>query len=81
MDKDNNRAKKWLKEEATSSEYNSIKEEAKLTPLQENIIDLIVLKDLSVVAISLALHMSDTTVKRKTKQILDKISRILSRHF
>ena len=80
MDKDNNKTKNFLKKKASTSEYNSIKKEANLTPLQENIIDLIVLKDLSVVAISLALHMSDTTIKRKTKQVLDKISRILSRH-
>lgn len=81
MDKTNNRTKRWLLKKASTSEYVAIRDEANLTPLQEQTMDYIVLKKESVVATSLALHISDTTVKRKTREALDKMSRLLYRHF
>lgn len=76
MDKCRKKAREWLKG-ATLTSYLEITKEAKLTPRQEQVLSLIVLKDESVVKISMDLCVDESVIKHLAKQAYDKVSKVL----
>ena len=62
---------------ATRSEYNAIVYEAKLTPEQEEILNRHILKDETIVKISLELHCSTTNIKSRLHEAYNIIHKAI----
>ena len=63
---------------ATRSEYNKIVYEAKLTPEQEEILNRHILKDETIVKISLELHCSTTNIKNRLHEAYNIIRKVMT---
>lgn len=74
MNKNSKYARKFLKE-CTREEFEKAIYDANLTPTQEDIIRLHILKDKSVIAISMKLNLSERSVKKALSIAYLKISK------
>lgn len=70
------KARKWL-QTCSRSELNSAMDEARLTELQREIVELAFSRGLSVVAIKLQCSMDESTVKRILARAYDKIYNVI----
>lgn len=76
MDKRRKEAKHIL-QEATLQEYQNAIKAAKLTPMQAEIIDRIIIKDEFVVKIALQMHVDASVIKRLAQKAYDKLAKVL----
>lgn len=67
------KARKRLKT-STRAEYERLIFSAKLTPRQENIINLYILKDYSICKIALSLFCCQSLIRKELAQVYDKVA-------
>ena len=61
---------------ATKSEFETLIENANLTPLQEKILRLHLVKDYSVCKVALSLSCCDSTVRKILSAVYDKVAKL-----
>lgn len=62
--------------QAIKSEFENLLENANLTPIQEKIIRLHIVKGYSICKIALALNCCDSTVRKNLSEIYSKVAKL-----
>jgi len=71
--KESRKAARDLLKAASRAQYNKLIHEAKLTPRQEEIVNLHILKDWSICKIALNFSCCDSVIKKRLAEVYDKV--------